>query len=242
MPNRPITREVTEADKIRVIDKSSTTEIVPLPVQPLVSPDEAAKAWKLFLDLKSKLLDKDDYQRIGDSKFIRKSGFRKLSVVFNLSDKIIEQEKTTRKDDSFYWRIVTMVTAPNGRTSVGVGICDSNERKFAHVEHDVYSTAHTRAKNRATSDMVAGGVVSAEEMVIDSPSKTQETKKKRVQTSTPEGKKALSEVTLKKSWTWDKIFEKYAVEIQERQEQLGELWSYESAAVVFAREKGLVKK
>ena len=226
---RPIRRDITEADKVRV-----SAEIVTLPVQPLVSPDEAAKAWKLFLDLKSKLLDKEDYQRIGDKKFIRKSGFRKLSVVFNLSDRIIEQEKTVREDDSFYWRIVTMVTAPNGRTSVGVGICDSKERNFAHIEHDVYSTAHTRAKNRATSDMVAGGVVSAEEM--SNTTEEKKTRKPRAQ------KNELSKVKLKKGQTWNKIFEEFAGEIQTRQEQLGELWSFESAAVVVAREKGLVKK
>ena len=56
------------------------------------------------------------------------------------------------------------VRAPNGRINTGVGICDSKERNFAHLEHDVYATAHTRAKSRAISDMVAGGVVSAEEM------------------------------------------------------------------------------
>lgn len=237
MTPRPITRNITEADKIRVIDKSSTTEIVPLPVQPLVSPDEAAKAWRLFLDLKSKLLDKDDYQRIGDTKFIRKSGFRKLSVVFNLSDEIIAQEKTVCEDETFYWRIVTKVTAPNGRTSVGVGICDSKERNFAHIEHDVYSTAHTRAKNRAISDMVAGGVVSAEEMSSPPQQKTKKTQKVRAQEHN-----ALAKVKLKKGQTWDKIFEEFAGDIQTRQEQLGELWTFESAAIVVAREKGLVKK
>ena len=239
MTTRPknIRRDITEADKIRVIDKSSTTEIVSLPVRPLVSADEAAKAWQDFKRLKQKLLDKDDYQRIGDSKFIRKSGFRKLSVVFNLSDKIIEQEKTVREDDPFYWRIVTMVTAPNGRTSVGVGICDSNERSFAHIEHDVYSTAHTRAKNRATSDMVAGGVVSAEEMSNIPQKKTPKTQPVRAQE-----KNALAKVKLKKGQTWDKIFEQFAGEIQTRQQELGELWTFESAAIVVAREKGLVKK
>lgn len=235
-----IRRDITEEDKVRVIDKSSTTEIVPLPVRPLVSPEQAEQDWNLFLNIKKRLLDVDDYQRIGDTKFIRKSGFRKLSVVFNLSDQIVEQEKTVREDESFYWRVVTRVTAPNGRTSVGVGICDSKERNFAHIEHDVYSTAHTRSKNRATSDMVAGGVVSAEEM-SNAPPERPKTKKK-AQTSIPTGKKALAEVILKKGQTWDKIFAEFAEEIQERQEQLGELWSFESAAVVFAREKGLVKK
>jgi hypothetical protein len=220
-----------------------------------MSPEQAAQAWNVFLELKKKLLSSSDYQRIGDTKFIRKSGFRKLSVVFNLSDEIVEQEKVEREDGSFYWRIVTKAIAPNGRTSTGVGICDSKERNFAHLEHDVYSTAHTRAKNRAISDMVAGGVVSAEEMSNATPPRTKKTKteslknlgeeigpeiKKAIKTSG--SKKALDGVKLKKSWTWDKVFKTYNVEIQERQEQLGELWSFESAAVVFAREKGLVVK
>jgi hypothetical protein len=225
--------------------ENESTEIVPLePVQPLMSPEAAAQAWNVFLELKKRLLSSSDYQRIGDTKFIRKSGFRKLSVVFNLSDEIVEQEKVEREDRSFYWRIVTITTAPNGRTSTGVGICDSNERNFAHLEHDVYSTAHTRAKNRAISDMVAGGVVSAEEMSNTTPPRTKKapTKKTQTKTAVRMDKRALDEIELKKSWTWDKVFKTYNVEIQERQEQLGGLWSFESAAVVFAREKGLVVK
>lgn len=133
-------------------------------VKPLMSPSQAAIEWHLYEELKTELLTRDDYQKIGEKNFIKRSGFRKIAVFFGLSDKIIEQEKIIREDKSFLWRIVVEAEAPNGRISTGVGICDSNERKFAHVEHDVYATAHTRAKSRAISDMVAGGVVSAEEM------------------------------------------------------------------------------
>lgn len=133
-------------------------------VKPLVTPEQAADEWKLYQQLKKALLSSDDYQRIGKGKYIKKSGFRKIAVYFGLSDHIQEEEKVEREDDSFYWRIKVKVEAPNGRQSIGVGICDSRERNFAHKEHDVYATAHTRAKNRAISDMVAGGVVSAEEM------------------------------------------------------------------------------
>ena len=146
-------------------------EIVPVPVQPLVTPEQAAKAWSNFLELKQKLLDSADYQMIARKQFTKKSGFRKIAVCFNLSDRILEQERTDREDGSFTWRIVVEVEAPNGRVCAGVGICDSRERKFAHVDHDAYATCHTRAKNRAISDMVAGGIVSAEE-VEDSRSET----------------------------------------------------------------------
>ncbi len=134
------------------------------PVKPLVSPEKAAEDWALFESLKAKLLTDEDYQSIAGKRYIKRSGFRKIAVYFGLSDRILEQERIDRDDGSFSWRIVVEVEAPNGRVSTGVGACDSRERKFAHIEHDVYAIAHTRAKSRAISDMVAGGAVSAEEM------------------------------------------------------------------------------
>lgn len=146
-------------------EHKSKMEITPYEtVKPLVKPEQARQEWQQYQALKKALLTKEDYQRIGKGKYIKKSGFRKIAVYFGLSDEILEEEKVEREDGSFYWRIKVKVTAPNGRKSTGVGICDSRERNFAHKEHDVYATAHTRAKNRAISDMVAGGVVSAEEM------------------------------------------------------------------------------
>lgn len=143
-----------------------STEVVKLDiVRPLMSPDKAAEEWHLFERFKAELLSAEDYQDIQGKKFIKRSGFRKIAVYFGLNDSILEQERKDREDGSFYWRIVVEAKAPNGRTSIGVGICDSKERKFAHTEHDVYATAHTRAKSRAISDIVAGGVVSAEELI-----------------------------------------------------------------------------
>jgi len=157
--------------------QETETQITPFStVRPLVTPQEAVEQWQQFEDLKNALLNNSDYQEIRDKRYIKKSGFRKIAVYFGLSDRIIEEEKVTREDDSFYWRIKVQVEAPNGRTSVGVGICDSKEKRFAHLEHDVYSTTHTRAKNRAISDMVAGGVVSADEVEADPPSTKNENK------------------------------------------------------------------
>ena len=141
-----------------------------LPVKPLVTPEQAAEEWARFEELKRQLLNSGDYQAIAGKRYIKRSGFRKIAVYFGLSDRILEQERVDREDDSFMWRIVVEVKAPNDRTSTGVGICDSRERNFAHLEHDVLATCHTRAKSRAISDMVAGGVVSAEEVTASPPS------------------------------------------------------------------------
>lgn len=139
---------------------------VPEPVMPLITAEKAAANWKAFEELKKKLLSAEDYQMIQDKQYIKRSGFRKLAVVFGISDQIIKEERAERPDGSFVWRIEVEALAPNGRRCVGVGACDSKERNFAHLEHDVYSTAHTRAKSRAISDLVAGGAVSAEEVEV----------------------------------------------------------------------------
>jgi len=139
-------------------------ELIASPVRPLVTPAQAAADWALFEELKDRLLVDDDYQAIAGKRYIKRSGFRKIAVYFGLSDRLLKEERKDRDDKSFTWHIVVEAYAPNGRTSVGVGVCDSKERSFAHVEHDVYATAHTRAKSRAISDMVAGGAVSAEEV------------------------------------------------------------------------------
>lgn len=139
-----------------------------VPVLPLVTPEKAAEQWKLFEALKVKLLNEDDYQNIAGKRYIKRSGFRKIAVYFGISDRILKEEWTEREDGSFFWRIEVEAYAPNGRACVGVGACDSKERRFAHEEHDVYATAHTRAKSRAISDLVAGGAVSAEEIEASS--------------------------------------------------------------------------
>jgi hypothetical protein len=152
---------------------------------PLATPEEARKGWAAFEALKAALLTGDDYQQIAGKAFIKRSGFRKIAVYFGLSDRILEQQRVDREDKSFTWRMVVEAKAPNGRVSIGVGICDSAEKKFAHLEHDVYATAHTRAKSRAISDMVAGGVVSAEEMEAESTDKREPPRK--VEQEPPKG-------------------------------------------------------
>ena len=145
------------------------TEIIPStiqlkPVMPLISAQEAKQAWQKYEELKAAVLDETDYQEISNKRYIKRSGFRKLAVFFGISDIILNKERIEKPNGNFTWRIDVEAKAPNGRTAIGVGACDSTERGFAHLEHDVYSTAHTRAKSRAISDLVAGGALSAEEV------------------------------------------------------------------------------
>jgi len=132
-------------------------------VRQAVSAEVMKEQMRQFQNLKASLLDKSDVATIQNKPFIKRSGWRKLALAFNLSDEIIKEEKEIIGDE-FEWRIWVKAWAPNGRFSTGIGGCCSDERDFAHLRHDVYATAHTRAKNRALSDLIGSGEVSWEEL------------------------------------------------------------------------------
>jgi len=71
--------------------------------------------------------------------------------------------------------VLLRVVSPNGRTIIGDGACSVSERSkgadsFAHPDHDVFSTAFTRAFNRGVSRCIGTGEVSAEEFEADTTS------------------------------------------------------------------------
>lgn len=157
---------------------TGTGDITHPPEQGLVAPaasiEEVLENWKFFQELKVKLLDKSDLQRIGDSDFPKKSAFRKYATAYNLSDTIVDEVRIPLQGEHFIWKVRVKAVAPNGRQTIGVAMCSSEEkgklydkrgRKQLRAEHDVYCTAHTRAKNRAFSDLVGMGEVSAEEVM-----------------------------------------------------------------------------
>lgn len=147
---------------------AKTKPSISLLIKPVASTNDIVSAWQDYQNLKAKLLNESDYQLIQGKNCIKKSGWRKIQTAFSISDELISEERKDYKS-YFVYEVTVKVTAPNGRYTFGVGSCASNERKFAHVEHDVRSTAHTRSKNRGISDLVGGGDVSAEEMVTEEP-------------------------------------------------------------------------
>ena len=148
------------------MEETALTTIETSIVKPIVSAQAAVENWHEFQTLKVSLLEANDYQDIQGKKFIKKGGWRKIATVFNLADAIVS--KQIDRDDSgktMRAEFTVRVTAPNGRYADGWGCCSLNEgRQFNKVDHDIPATAHTRAKNRAISDLVGGGEVSAEEM------------------------------------------------------------------------------
>lgn len=120
-----------------------------------------------------------------------KSAFRKMATFFNLTvpekgepietkfhetpNMLIKMEKAQSYSGTIYMNVEdasviraefsVKVVAPNGRTMMGYGNCSASERNFAHPDHDIPSTAWTRAINRAVSDLIGWGEVSAEELL-----------------------------------------------------------------------------
>lgn len=92
----------------------------------------------------------------------RKSAFRKLARLYNVSTEITEKTKEPHRDGSYSWHYTVKATAPNGVYTEGEGSCTSTEKNNMR-QHDVRATAHTRAKSRAISDLIGFGQVSAEE-------------------------------------------------------------------------------
>lgn len=158
---------------------------------PVISAENAEKAMQAYQELCAAVLipwdkrkiengvivQESDYQRIPVRRkeggrwitefkdFPRKSAWRKLGKFYRISDEIVDRERVDREDGSFVWHYTVKSVAPDGQYTFGVGSCDSKEiHDERRREHDTESKAHTRAKNRATSDLIGFGQVSAEEV------------------------------------------------------------------------------
>ena len=99
-------------------------------------------------------------------RMFRKKGYwRALGTAFALSVACLKEES-----DEEGWRVVYRATSPSGRFADGDGTCTHAEKaERMDTEHNVRSHAHTRAFNRAVSNLVGFGEVSAEELRPERP-------------------------------------------------------------------------
>lgn len=179
-----------EAENEIVAVDDSTAAIVPNQTEQfdLVDIDGAKAYMNNYQEAIQAMLTPEDYQTIAKKDFKKKSAWRKLATAFRISDKIVDEE--LEFDDTnqiIRARYRVRCTLPNGRSAEGVGVCSIFDKirynptqkydadtetpsnfelrgRFSNAEHDVPSTAHSRAKNRAISDLIGAGEVSAEEM------------------------------------------------------------------------------
>ncbi|MDP9266380.1 MAG: hypothetical protein M3O91_09735 [Chloroflexota bacterium] len=162
-------------------------------VRPLASTEDAIANWNAYQDLTRRLLVASDWQTFREGgkegRFVKKSGWRRLATHYGISIEMVderlghdhdpkvcarirfpEQMKTERDCGCgvSFARYVVKAIAPNGRSVTGIGICSTGEknRRFTRQDHDIATTSWTRAVNRAVSDMIGAGEVSAEEVRV----------------------------------------------------------------------------
>jgi len=132
-----------------------------------MSVEEARSAMQVYRQMCESLLEPEDFQAIGDNKFTKRSGFQKLAAAYGVSTEIVKRELIHDDEGLLRCDVVVRATHPNGRFAEGDGACSRTERRFRRgaekIDHDLPATATTRAMNRAVSNLVAFGTMSAEE-------------------------------------------------------------------------------
>ncbi|KAH7515080.1 hypothetical protein FEM48_Zijuj11G0158100 [Ziziphus jujuba var. spinosa] len=104
------------------------------------------------------ILEKTDYIMLSGNPFIKKSGWRKIAFYFNLSFEI--KDKSIEFDENrnvLRAEFVVRAYMQGGRFSDGWGSCERREKRFHKPNHDIPSTAETRAKNKACQDLLGIG-------------------------------------------------------------------------------------
>lgn len=173
--------EYAGAMDVEVVDHAPPSTTVDLRVtheviRPL-DPGEVVEAMRSHQELLRRILDPSDWQGAPDAKgsFVKKSGWRKIALAYNLALGRVSEE--VERDDSGMPLRATFTAwaqAPNGRRVEATGHCAYAESRFSgprgnisKLENDIRATAETRAKNRAISDLIGMGKVSAEEAEAD---------------------------------------------------------------------------
>jgi hypothetical protein len=150
-----------------LVHVSSTDVLLPVDV------NAAKHAMHAYQTVVSAILEPTDWQGRPnrEGSFVKKSGWRKIAKAYGLSGELADQS-VERADNGQPLRAqaVYRAIAPNGQHMDGVGFCSVDEPRFEKekgrlkLENDLRATAATRAANRAISDLVGFGQVSAEEM------------------------------------------------------------------------------
>jgi len=148
----------------------STTDISPI-VQAVISPEKMKEAIQVYQKMVKEILGPADIMKIGDKDYIRKSGWQKLAVPFNITTSVIEEryEPILAQDDGstgrgFAYHIKVRATAPNGRYMEKLGSCDNVYEKKGSGHHIIRSMAETRATSRAISALMGVSEQPAEDM------------------------------------------------------------------------------
>ena len=135
------------------------------------APGDVADAFEEYRKIQG-ALDKampDCLMKIQGRDFRKKNYWRAIATAFNLTVTLKSELRAEHGDDWGYV-VVYNAAASNGRSADGDGSCFASEKHGAQATvHNVRAHAHTRAYNRAVSNLVGFGEVSAEEMLQSPP-------------------------------------------------------------------------
>jgi len=146
-----------------VKEEQSTTSVIPRP-----NVEGTVEAMNEFQKLKQKVLNANDTVTISGKQYIKRSGWRKIAMAFNISTEIVQIEREKVDDKTYVVRVIARAKNIGGRVSEEAAVCDSTEFERGNLQgtlHNIETKAVTRAINRAISNLVGGGEVSAEEIV-----------------------------------------------------------------------------
>ena len=131
-----------------------------------VDVDYAIEEWKAYQRLTRELLDETDYQTHRGRKYKTKSAWQKYARAFNINTQIIDKDIVKNERGVVIEAEYTVrATLPNGRFVESDGSCDRRESgKRDMSNHSIKATAKTRATNRAISELIGAGDVSADEL------------------------------------------------------------------------------
>jgi len=159
---------LVDSDKSIVLPEQAAGAVVPLDVERLVALVDA------FDKFKAKVLKESDFwlDTKENKKRVKKSGWLKYALACNLNLEKIEEREIDKETPPGSGTWVTIyhfdyrAIAQTGRYAEGSGSASTAEReKSDKMIHDTRSLAQTRAMNRAISNLVGGGEVSAEEVM-----------------------------------------------------------------------------
>jgi hypothetical protein len=138
-------------------------EIVPVTTffAPLVSVEDASRAFEHYQALISALMKQSDVVLIQGRQVAKKSGINKLARFFGISVEVIKEKQEMypgpKGGTVFIAKTWAKAIAPNGQFRVAGAACSSSERRFNHVYSDVMGTSETRAKKRAIEELIGMG-------------------------------------------------------------------------------------
>jgi len=122
--------------------------------------EQAKVAIQRWQELKAAVLTDTDKVEIQGKTFIKRSGWRKIALAFNITTQILNVDMGKDKDSGDITVAATVrALAKNGRFADEVGVCTAGEFKIKDqaTAHNIETKAVTRAINRAISDLVGGG-------------------------------------------------------------------------------------